>query len=152
VIRLGRRRGGKLRSFFSTRDCSQHIPSRGAAHGYREQLCLVVADADLSGANSSRRGHSIQELVLAGLRLTQAIASTVVVELAQTGGISIHRGGSDRTTWPNLGLWCLLLVRFVFMIELGFVVLSSSIGFVVPIPEGFRSCRRWARTLGTSRT
>ena len=63
--------------------------------------------------------------MLAGLRLTQATASTVIIELTQTGGISIHRGGSDRTTWPNLGLWCLLLVRFVFMIKLGFVVLSS---------------------------
>ena len=36
-------------------DCSQNIPSRGTAHGSREQLCLliVMADADLSGANSS---------------------------------------------------------------------------------------------------
>jgi hypothetical protein len=109
VIRFGRRCSGKLRSFFSKRDCSQTIPSQGTAHGVREWLCLVAADADLSSANSSRRGHSIQGLVLADLRLTQATASTVVVELAQTGGISIHRGGSDRTTWPNLGSLCLLL-------------------------------------------
>jgi hypothetical protein len=34
-------------------DCSQHIPSRGAARDNREQLCRVAADADLSGANSS---------------------------------------------------------------------------------------------------
>ena len=56
VIRLGHRRGGKLRSFLSTRDCSQHIPSRGTSQGIRERLCPVVADTDLSGANSSPQG------------------------------------------------------------------------------------------------
>jgi hypothetical protein len=54
-IRLGCRRHGKLQSFFLTRDCSQHIPSRGTAHDKREQFCPVMtqADADLSTANSS---------------------------------------------------------------------------------------------------
>ncbi len=35
------------------RDCSQHIPSRVTVHVCREQLCMVVADAYISGANSS---------------------------------------------------------------------------------------------------
>ena len=41
------------------RDCSRNIPSRVANHGVRERLCLVVADADVSGANSSRRATPI---------------------------------------------------------------------------------------------
>jgi hypothetical protein len=73
-------------------DCSQNIPSRGTPHDNREQLCLSVAmaDADLSGANSSRKGHSIQRVVLPGFDhfWPKPAASTVTFELAQTGGIS----------------------------------------------------------------
>ena len=72
----------------------------------REQLCLVVADADVSGANSSRKGHSNQSFVQL-TELGSATASTVETELAQTGGISTRLGGLDRTTWTDLG--CLLL-------------------------------------------
>src|SRR5262245_44365135 len=36
--RLSSLRCGKLQSFFSQRDCSQHIPSRGTVHDNREQL------------------------------------------------------------------------------------------------------------------
>ena len=73
MIRVGRRCSGKLRSFFSTRDCSQLIPSRVTAHSFcREQLCLVVVDADLSGAISSPYGP-LQPGARAGwLRLRQA--------------------------------------------------------------------------------
>ena len=39
-----------------TRDCPRTFPSRGTTQVYREQLCLVVADADVSGANSSPYG------------------------------------------------------------------------------------------------
>ena len=53
----------------------------------REQLCLVVADADVSGANSSRKGHSNQ-CVVQLTELGSTTASTVETELAQTGGIS----------------------------------------------------------------
>ena len=94
---------------FKGRDCSQNIPSQVTAHGIREQLCLVVADADVSGANSSRKGHSNHEVV----QLTEtgsATASNDDIELAQTGGISIRRGGSDRTTLTNLD-WSRLLLR-----------------------------------------
>jgi hypothetical protein len=39
LIHLGRRRCGKLRSFFSKRDCSRHIPSRGTSRNVlREAL------------------------------------------------------------------------------------------------------------------
>ena len=53
----------------------------------REQLCLVVADADVSVANSSREGHSNQRFVQF-TELGSTTASTDETELAQTGGIS----------------------------------------------------------------
>jgi hypothetical protein len=84
VIRLGRRRGGKLRSFLSTRDCSQHIPSRGTSQGIRERLCPVVADTDLSGANSSPQGPLHPAARAAGLEIVltmiQATTSKVTFE------------------------------------------------------------------------
>ena len=74
------------------RDCSQTFPSRGTTHVYREELCLVVADADVSCANSSP-----YEPLNTGARaidssLAQAITSKVTFELAQTGGISSCTG------------------------------------------------------------
>src|SRR5262245_12564142 len=93
-IRLGCRRfaSGSCHRSFHKRDCSQHIPSRGAARGYRERLCRPVgpADADLSGANSSPHGplHPERRAVWPGPLLAQADASTVRLELAQAGGIS----------------------------------------------------------------
>ena len=97
-----------------TRDCSRVIPSRGTAHANRERLCLVVAGADLSGANSSPYGPLHPTRRAAGFDLHQATASTATFELAQTGGISSCTGlkdvgSSDRTTLPNLGGLCLLL-------------------------------------------
>ena len=68
--------------------------------GFREQLCLVVTDADVSGANSSREGHSNQ-CVVQFTELGSVTASTVENELAQTGGISTRLGGLDRTTWTD---------------------------------------------------
>ncbi len=72
------------------RDCSQHIPSRGTAHANRERLCPVVADADLSGANSSPQGplHPTHRADWLSQRFGSATASTVFLELAQAGGIS----------------------------------------------------------------
>jgi hypothetical protein len=102
-IRFGRRCSGKLRSFFSMAIAPESFLREVPRTGFREQLRLVVADADVSGANSSRRGHSNQCVV----QLTEqgsATASKDDIELAQTGGISIRRSGSDRTTWPNLAL------------------------------------------------
>lgn len=60
VIRLGRRRGGKLRSFLSTRDCSQHIPSRGTSQGIRERLCPSWQTLIYLVRIPLRKGHSIQ--------------------------------------------------------------------------------------------
>jgi len=60
VIRLGHRRGGKLRSFLSTRDCSQHIPSRGTSHGIRERLCRSWQTLIYLVRIPLRKGHSIQ--------------------------------------------------------------------------------------------
>ena len=91
-VRLGCRRYGKLRSFFSKRDCSQHIPSQGTAHENREQLCLV-RDPGRCGriwcefltvrATPSRATCCWPRPLLA-----DAAASTVRLELAPTGGIS----------------------------------------------------------------
>jgi len=96
-IRFGRRRCGKLRSFFSTRDCSQTIPSRGAARALRERLCLVVADADLSVANSSPSGHSNQCIVLAGFWLKPPHPGSAASWLKGEGS-RVALSCSDRTT------------------------------------------------------
>ncbi len=50
-----------------------------------------------------RKGHSIQRNVLTWQvpLSAQATASTASFELALAGGISIRRGGSDRTTFAE---------------------------------------------------
>ena len=68
-IRVGRRRCGKLRSFFSTRDCSQTIPSRGAARAMRERLCLWRQTLTYLLRIPRPMGHSNHRVVLAGFWL-----------------------------------------------------------------------------------
>jgi hypothetical protein len=73
-------------------DCSQHIPSRGTAHDNREQLCLVIGRGRCGfiwcefltvWATPSKASCGLASTILA-----EAAASTVRLELAQTGGIS----------------------------------------------------------------
>ena len=52
------------------RDRSQIIPSRGATH-VAVSCSASLADAYLSGANSSRKGHSIQRVVRTGSWLSR---------------------------------------------------------------------------------
>jgi len=91
VIRLGRRRSGKLRSFFSCaiapntflREVPLTLSVRGSAWSWQTLIYLVRIP--------HRKGHSIQRVVFGWLGdrlLAQATASTVTFELAQTGGIS----------------------------------------------------------------
>lgn len=70
-------------------DCSQHIPSRGTAHDNREQLCRVRQMRIYLVRIPRRKGHSIQSIVRPGSVISRrSPASTVRLELAQTGGIS----------------------------------------------------------------
>lgn len=89
-------------------DCSQHIPSRGAAHAKREQLCPLWQTRTCLVRIPHRREHSIQSVVWVGLAF-QAATSTVTFELAPTGGISscLKQLGSNNRD-GSLVLWCLL--------------------------------------------
>src|SRR5262249_10982488 len=78
------------------RDCSQHIPSQGTAHENREQLCPVT-DPGRCGRIwceflTVRATPSKATCCWPRPLLAEAAASTVRLELAQTGGISsCHR-------------------------------------------------------------
>ena len=70
--RLGCRRCGKLQSFFSKGDCSQHIPSRCTAHDNREQLCLVIGHGRcgfILVRIPRRKGHSNHSVVRPGFAI-----------------------------------------------------------------------------------
>ena len=108
-------------------DCSQHIPSRGAAHRIGERLCLVVADADLSGANSSPYSHSIhcvvrpaERYVLLGRRIQGRASSWLVREGSRATGESLGSNNLDESL-----LAVPPVLRFAIVIHVGFVVLSS---------------------------
>ena len=97
-------------------DCSQHIPSRGTTHPIGEQLCLVVADANLSVANSSPYSHSIHllvrlaETVVGFCRRIQGRASSwLVQEGSQATGESL--GSNNRAEFRLVSV-CLLNFRF----------------------------------------
>lgn len=74
------------------RDCSQHIPSQGTTHDNREQLCLVSGQDRcgfiwcefLTGRATPSKASCCWPRPL----LVKTAASTVRLELAQTGGIS----------------------------------------------------------------
>ena len=63
VIRLGCRRSGKLRSFFSTRDCSQNIPSQGTARVLASNSAQSWQMLMYLVRIPRRRGHSNQSNV-----------------------------------------------------------------------------------------
>src|SRR5262249_62019772 len=90
-IRLDCRRYGKLRSFFSKRDCSQHIPSQGTAHEQREQLGPVMAPGRCRRIwcefLAVRATPSTATCRWPRPSLAQTAASTVRLELTPTVGI-----------------------------------------------------------------
>jgi hypothetical protein len=94
-------------------DCSQHIPSRGAAHSGREQLCRfsVLADADVSGANSSPPGplHPKRRAASRGHCWPRPPHPRSASSWPQREGSQLANGNSDRTTGrilvPSPPLW-----------------------------------------------
>ena len=117
---------GKLRSFLSMRDCSRHIPSRGTIRRIGERLCLVVADADLSVANSSPYSHSNH----GNVRPAKTVASRSPhprsrLELARTGGISSDSRVARIEQPRRIVFVASPVFGFTILVEVGFVVLSS---------------------------
>jgi hypothetical protein len=74
------------------RDCSQHIPSQGTAHDDREQLCPLTEPGRCGRIwcefLTERATPSRATCCWPRPLLAQTAASTVRLELAQTGGIS----------------------------------------------------------------
>jgi hypothetical protein len=105
--RLGCRRYGKLQSFFSIGDCSQHIPSRGAAHDHREQLCrvLVMADADLSSCEflPVRATPFTASCGLTSARFGRSRRIQGAIRVGPNGRDLKLPGNSDRTTKAKAG-------------------------------------------------
>ena len=131
-VRLSSRREVAIVLFLC--DCSQHIPSRGTTHPIGEQLCLVVADANLSVANSSPYSHSIQSNVrLAETVVCFSVAASRVAPRVGSYGRDLKRlvSRSDRTTVPN----CLCRVSFLCRccVDDGLLFLRR---ILVPVPLG----------------
>ena len=125
-VRLSSRREVAIVLFLC--DCSQHIPSRGTAHRTGGWLCLVVADANLSVANSSPYSHSIQSNVRpAETVVCFSVAASRVAPRVGSYGRDLKRrvSRSDRTTVPSFGWFLCVSLTSVFLIWVGFVVLSS---------------------------
>ena len=101
-VQLSCRRCGKLRSFLSSaiapdtflREVPLAVVVSSSAEALQTRTYLVRIPR--------RKGHSIQRRRAVGSSCAPVTTSTVAFELAQTGGISIRRGGPDRTTFADL--------------------------------------------------
>src|SRR5262249_48455585 len=161
-IRLGCRRHGKLQSFFSIRDCSQHIPSRSTTHDRREQLCL--------GIDPGKCGFIYCEFLTVRATpytATCGRASTIAGESHRIQGptrvgpngrdLKLPEGNSDRTTGRNFSLS--FLVRLWRISSLATIQLTWAEGRALlgsnpsavqgPTPNGAARCRPLPFGIGT---
>ena len=104
VIRLGRRRCGKLRSFLSIAIAPntflREVPltvSVSSSAWLWQMLIYLVRIPRRKATPINATCWPTETVVLA-----QSPHQRTHLELAHTGGISIRRGGSDRTTASNL--------------------------------------------------